>query len=444
MPYLDSSKEEKQIGLELFFTDTPGIKGRLKKFPEDFVVTERSIDVEPISVEDQQLRPHTLPIYTYAKVRSINWETNRLVVRLARELGINFNKILFAGSKDKRAITTQLMAFEAPLDDVKKIELDNVELFDLFISPRVLKIGDLLGNDFTLRVRDIEISETEATERISNTSQQLEQINGFPNFFGAQRFGVIRPITHEIGKLLVEKRFEEAVWKYLANPIKGEPANDYEVRKEFERCWDFEWALKNFPSYLIFERIMIRYIVNHPDDYLGALNQIPRNLNTMFINAYQSFLFNRILSARIRKGLPLNKPLIGDIVLPVDNNRLPVHKTWIPVIEQNQDKLTGLCLKGKAYVSGVLFGSETGFAEGEFGEIERKIIKNEKVDANDFIIPESPNLSSKGSRRELMAPFKNFKYDIDDGMITFQFSLFKGVYATTLMREYMKSKIKSY
>ena len=79
MPYLESSKEEKQIGLELFYTDTPGIKGRLKKQPEDFIVIERSINIEPMAEPQLTDRDSTLHVYTYAQVKSTNWETNRLV-----------------------------------------------------------------------------------------------------------------------------------------------------------------------------------------------------------------------------------------------------------------------------------------------------------------------------------------------------------------------------
>ena len=448
MPYSKATIEEERIGLELFFTDTPGIGGRMKKQPEDFIVTERSIDIEPLSEAELEKRDQTAPLYTYAKVTSNNWENNRLVVHLARRLGLSHDKIFFAGSKDKRAVTTQLMAFRAPLEDVMAIKLEGVSLTDFFISGRLLKVGDLYGNDFEMNIHELEVPGQEALQLMERTSQQLKDLNGFPNYFGVQRFGIIRPNTHEIGKMIVEKRFEDALWLFIGHPIEGEPAHDYEVRSEFEKCWDFEWAIRNYPHHLVFERILIKYLLYHPEDYTGAILQLPKNLGTMFVNGYQSFLYNKIISERVRAGLPLNEPVIGDIVLPVDENRLPKHKTWIPVTEQNQDKFTKLCKRGKAFVSGVLFGNESEYALGDAGEIERKIIEKEGITRKDFIVPECPMLSSKGTRRELVGPVFNFDYQLEnDGneeYIKVKFGLIKGTYATVLLREYVKGGIRSY
>jgi tRNA pseudouridine13 synthase len=444
MPFMDSNADEKKLGLELFFTDTPGIKGRIKKEPKDFIVTERSMDIEPASKETLESRDPNLPIYLYAKVWSKNWETNRLIQYLAKGLGISTDNIYFAGSKDKRAITTQLMAFETTVENLKSISLEDVKFSNFQISTRPLKIGDLLGNDFEINITELELSTDEALDLIAATENQLAEVNGFPNFFGVQRFGIIRPVTHMIGKHLIEKNFEKAVLMYIGHPIKGEPTSDYEARAEFDKCWDFEWARKNYPKHLVFEKKLINYLLGHPDDYIGAIQQLPKNLSTMFIHSYQSFLFNKILCRRLRVGLPINEPVLGDIVLPMDKYRLPVHKDWISVDEGNLNKLRKMCLSGKAFVSGVLFGSESQFAKGEFGEIEQKIIVAEGFSAKDFVIPEFSQISSKGTRRELKAPLSDFKYEVLDDLIKFTFGLIKGSYATTLLREYMKSAIRNY
>jgi tRNA pseudouridine13 synthase len=444
MPYKEASIEEQELGLELFFTDTPGVEGRLKKTPDDFKVIERSIDIESISDSDLSTRDPGSPVYTYARVRSRNWETNRLLHELARQLRIDYDKIFFAGTKDKRAITTQLMAFSAPPERISEVSLNDVEIFDIFVSSHLLKIGDLLGNNFEINISELEQSKTKLNENIEKTTQQLAIINGFPNFFGVQRFGVMRPITHDIGKLLLQGKFEEAIFLYIGNPIEGESQIDFEVRTEFDRCWDFEWAFENYPKHLNFERMLIRYLINRPEDYIGALKQFPKNLGMMFLHAYQSLLFNKILCARIREGIPLSQPILGDIILPIDEYYRPVHKTWIIVNERNQEKITKQCSVGKAFISGVLFGSQTQFAEGEFGELERKVIEGEEIEAKDFIIPELIEISSKGNRRELVAPVNQFKYTVSEDQIKINFGLIKGAYATILLREYMKSKIKNY
>lgn len=103
----ECSGAEAEIGLEVFFTDSPGIGGRLKQDPEDFIVDEISL---PPS-EDKS------GSYTIAKVTSQNWETNRLIRELSKTLGISRDKIGFAGTKDKRGITSQLMSFQTPLEN---------------------------------------------------------------------------------------------------------------------------------------------------------------------------------------------------------------------------------------------------------------------------------------------------------------------------------------
>jgi tRNA pseudouridine13 synthase len=441
---MTASPEEINIGLELFFTDTPGISGRVKKTPDDFIVNERSIDVSEISDAELKSRDPTLPVYTYAKVRSRNWENNRLLQKFAELLGIGTDKVHFAGSKDKRAITTQLMAFQAPKEKVMAVSIDDVDISNIFFSTRVLKVGDLIGNDFEITISDPEVSYNDATEFIDATMGQLSDMNGSPNFFGVQRFGIIRPVTHQIGKLLVQKKVEEAVLWYIGHPEPGEPEQDLEARTEFDSSMDFEWAYNNYPKHLFFERMMIKHLVRYPEDYYGAIQQLPKNLATMFVHAYQSYLFNIMLCNRIRAGLSFREPLLGDIVLPIDEYKLPIHKTWIPVTADNIKKLTKQCKAGKAYISAVLFGSETSCANGEYGEIEQKVIENENLTQKDFIQPDMPELSSKGSRREIVVPVTDFKCEVFEDHIKMNFGLIKGAYATTFLREIMKSPIRNY
>ena len=42
-------------------------------------------------------------------------------------------------------------------------------------------------------------------------------------------------------------------------------------------------------------------------------------------------------------------------------------------------------------------------------------------------------------RREIVAPVRDLAFTVEDGDVILEFSLFKGTYATSLLREYMKS-----
>ncbi|MBN1677850.1 MAG: tRNA pseudouridine(13) synthase TruD [Candidatus Thermoplasmatota archaeon] len=426
--------DEKDLGLELFLTDDiPGIGGKLRKTPEDFEVEEVSI----LPPEDPEGR------FVIAKVWHRNWEANRLVRRLSTNLRVSRTKIGFAGTKDGRSVATQLMSFDAPIESVLALTIPDVVVSDAYRSKKAITIGDLVGNSFTIRVADLR-RDVDIAGICAEVRQRLEAAGGFPNFFGVQRFGSIRPITHLIGKDLVRGDFEGAVMRYVANPMEDEDSEANDARRELQDSRDFEKALREFPRKLTFERTMISYLKDRPGDYLGALRTLPKNLLMMFVHAYQSYLFNKILSERIRAGMSMREPEIGDLILPLSKTNVPDHDNPIPVTEGNLQKVTKSAKEGKAFVSGLIFGTVSGFAGGRMGDIERRVIEAEGVERMDFQITGLREASSKGIRRELLAQFKDLTIDFDGEVATFKFALNKGCYATSLVREFMKAEMSQY
>ncbi|MDD1747052.1 MAG: tRNA pseudouridine(13) synthase TruD, partial [Methanomassiliicoccales archaeon] len=428
MGFLECTTTEALLGLEVFYTDTPGTKGRLKRDVEDFVVDE--ISRHP--PEDPSGR------FTIAKVTSTNWETNRLVRQMARQLGISRNRISFAGTKDKRAVTSQLICFEAPLDHVLGLRMHQVTIEGAYRSRKNLTIGDLIGNAFKIKVTNCAFSGDRLRSEASATLGQLESLGGFPNFFGVQRFGSLRPITHIVGRHIVRGEFEEACLAYAANPVSEESEEAKEARRYIQETRDYQGALRLLPRQLTFERTVVEHLAKEPMDHPGAIRALPRNLQMMFVHAYQAFMFNRILSERLRRGIPLDAPVVGDVVLPMDKNGLPDHDKPVPVTKQNLDLVASQLRNRRASVSAVLFGSESVLCEGEPGEIEKSIIEKEGVRREDFVVPLIPECSSTGSRRELVAQFHELRYQASDDALELSFSLGKGCYATCLLREVMK------
>ena len=117
---------------------------------------------------------------------------------------------------------------------------------------------------------------------------------------------------------------------YVANPIEGEEKESYELRKQLDKTHDFAEALKSYPNKLNFEKAMLNKLVVNPKDFVGALKELPNNLLTMFVYAYQSYLFNGILSERIRKKIPLNEAIVGEIVLPIILQNSPIRLSLAP------------------------------------------------------------------------------------------------------------------
>ncbi len=424
-----AGEAERQIGMELFLTLDKGLGGRLRAEPEDFVVQELSM----MPPEDPA------GLNTAALVRSRCWETNRLVREFARWLHSSRNKVMFAGTKDRRAVTTQLFVFGAPVSQVRNISLADVDFLRIYPTSAQIGLGDLLGNGFSIVLRDMEINGVETAEICNSVQTQLEELGGFPNFFGVQRFGAARPITHTVGKLMTKREPEKAVIAYLCQSGEYEGEAAAKARKRLASEMDFRQALQYFPKELTFEKALLNYLVREPDDFTGAFGELPRNLLMMFIHAYQSFLFNRMLSERMRRGLPLNAPTEGDIVLKVDKNGLPDHENWVRAEARNIPKLTELVGRKKAFVSIALYGMESELAGGEPGEIEARILEEEGVKSQDFVLAEYDRLGSKGTRREILAPFSELKIAQQPDSVRFDFNLTKGCYATTLLREFMKA-----
>jgi len=418
---------EKKVGLQCFFTDAPGLGGRLKKYPEDFRVKEE-IDLFEESEGE----------YSIAKVWSRNWETNRLIKKLSRELNISRKNIDFCGTKDKRAITTQWISFKCAPEKLNNLNIKDVEIQEVFTSHRSLTMGAHKRNRFEILIRDLDVEPEEALRRADKIGEKIDYEGGFPNWFGVQRFGTLRPITHIVGKKILEGDFEGAVKTYVASPKKGEGKSCYEAREFMENNWDPKKGLGMYPQVLTFERGMLKYLKDNPKDFVSALKTLPHNLLMMFVHAYQSYLFNRMVSLRLERELPLNDALVGDVVLPADSEGLPNKDTQVKVREHNLSKASEMVREGKAFVSAPLYGHRSKFSEGEQGDIEREVIEEENIEKEDFIIPEISSISSTGTRRNIFAPVKDLEWKLQGDALKLNFSLNKGTYATTLLREFMK------
>ncbi|HWG89552.1 MAG TPA: tRNA pseudouridine(13) synthase TruD [Candidatus Thermoplasmatota archaeon] len=432
---LNPEHPEARLGMGRYLTSSRGIGGRIRVLPEDFDVDEVPLPIPKVNGPGK---------YTLARVRSRNWETNRLMRELAQRLHISERgDLFFAGTKDRRAVTTQYVALRAPEERVRALQIKDVDILETTRVDRAPKIGDLIGNRFRIRIREFQMPLAEAHAHARACLDEVLAAGGFPNYYGIQRFGQVRPITHEVGRALVEGDFRRAVMLYVANPIEGEQEDSYQARLRLEKEGNFHAALQYFPEYATFERSMLQSLVERPDDPLRALKQLPENLLTMFVYAYQSLLFNRVVTARLAAGLPLGEPVVGDLALPPGPEGTPDHETYLPVGERNRDKVAMQVKRGKAWVSGIVYGTEVPFAEGRMGEIEQRTVAEEGLNRESFRVPAFPQVGSRGTRREIMCPLKEVELTAGtDGFgdyLEFAFFLPKGSYATCLLREIMKT-----
>ena len=280
---------------------------------------------------------------------------------------------------------------------------------------------------------------------ITKTFSELEALGGIPNFFGHQRFGTTRPITHLVGKALVHGDFEEAAMLFLAKPSVHEHPTSRQARQQLHDSKNFKAASENFPRQLRFERMMLNHLAECPEDFVGAFQRLPVKLQELFVQANQSYLFNRFLSERIKQGVPLNKAEVGDFVVGVERSGLPLMSTAKVVTEETLAAVNVQIAAGKMRVALPIIGVKQKLSLGAMGEIEREVLRQEGVDVEKLQVNVLSTLGGRGGLRTAITPIKDFKLQsISENQsgsgcqAELSFMLFRGSYATVLLREIMK------
>ncbi|MDY6931991.1 MAG: tRNA pseudouridine(13) synthase TruD, partial [Halobacteriota archaeon] len=266
------------------------------------------------------------------------------------------------------------------------------------------------------------------------------------NFFGSQRFGTNRPVTHLVGDAIVRGDFEKAAMIYIAKPFPGESQEARSAREYIWETGELKEGLKKMPLFLRYERAMLNYLIANPGDFIGSFGVLPKNLRSMFIHALQSVIFNKILSSRIRRGFPINEALVGDVVCFRNDMGFPDVRRTQKVTSDNLDGINNLIRRKRAFVTAPIIGYQTEIIDGAMGDIERDVLEELSIEPENFRIDAAPDFSSKGLRREISL-FTDIKYRIESDEINagkfkvdLIFSLPKGSYATVVLREFLKEK----
>ena len=428
-----SPEFEKRIGIWFYSTISEGIGGTIKTIPADFNVREITNRTE---LKEGK--------YLIAELTKENWDTLGVIREIADRLRVSRNRIGFAGTKDKLAVTKQKISiWGTEENELKRVNIADVSLDVIGRSNKAVSLGDLYGNEFEIVIRGVEGGYEVVKDRIDAITNEIVANRGIPNFFGVQRFGINRPITHVVGRHLIKGDISGAVMSYLSDIFPGESETAKEARR-LCKCGKLKESLKIMP--LRYERAMLNALIKNDRDFLSAFHSLPKNLQKLFVHAYQSYLFNLILSKRMNQNLPFNLAVAGDVVCFHNEFGFPDPDKVERVTADKIEGMNRLLKRGRAFVTAPIFGYETDFADGVVGAIERKVLEDEAIEPDNFRIENMPELSSKGTTRPVLLPV-DLKAELSDDELTpgqlkvkLNFFLPKGSYATVLLREYMKVK----
>ncbi|GBD11704.1 tRNA pseudouridine synthase D [bacterium HR23] len=192
-------------------------------------------------------------------------------------------------------------------------------------APRPLSPHDLQGNAFILTLRDLSHEEAHRLR----AALQERAVHGLPNYFDRQRFGSCIPGEGCIGKAILVGQWEKALRLFLATPLPGEGTRVRSFKTTAGQRWG-EWALLASLAPRGPLRSVLTYLKDHPTDLRGAVDRIAPNLLSLYLSAYQAWLWNA--SAGRWLETLLGPTGVATKCLVVAGRSLPLYATLPPAL----------------------------------------------------------------------------------------------------------------
>lgn len=389
--------------------ELPGTGGIYKEHPEDFQVEE--IPSYPCSGNGEHL-------YLWIEKEGIS--THELLTQLKRGLQVNQREIGYAGLKDARARTRQMISVPArSAARLDKLQLRKARILQSQLHGNKLRLGHLAGNRFTIKLRD---THPDAEQRATTILRKLEQL-GVPNRFGEQRYGVLGN-SATLGLLLLQKNYLQFCRELLGDPslIRN---NEWQAAATAYRQDKLPECLKLLPQHMTNERRLIRTLLDGKGHRQAALT-LPHNLLRLYLSACQSHLFDQLLTQRLPNLQQLHK---GDLAYKHVNG----------ACFQVEDAASEQPRADRFEISPTapLFGFKVMQATGFTGEKEHALLTATGLTLASW--RSEKGLAMPGERRPLRVPLLQAKIAAaNPADITLSFSLPKGSYATSVLSEIIK------
>ncbi len=388
IPQLDS-----QIGISVYSTEFSGIGGKIRVEPEDFQVSELISQKIKNSINDQSG-------YAVYKLKKKKIDTNHALSGIFRKKGIRLKSL---GLKDASAVTEQFVCSGNKGQGIDDFSSDKFSLEKLGYVKKPLSKKDMIGNYFKIKISECQ-----------NDLKYFKEFDKILNFYGYQRFGSKRPVTHLIGKAILQMDFDKAVELILSFTSSYDSEENNEIREKLSDKANYEQYLDKVPPQMDIERTVLKEMIEHGEP-IRAIRAIPVSMRRFYIQAYQSFIFNQSLSAAFSDGENLFESQSGDVCFD--------HNGIIGKYVKGMDQNLALPFVGYSYYKKTRFDFQIS-----------KILEQEEVSPKDFFIKEMQEASSEGGFRQAAIHCTDYSSHGD----VVEFSLSRGSFATILLREIMK------
>lgn len=397
-------------------SSAPGIGGRLKERPEDFIVEE--IPAYDPSGEGEHL---------YLGVQKTNMPHTEMLALLSRHFKVDESALGFAGMKDRVAVTLQTVSVHLP--DRRPVgEFRHERLAVLWAKRHANKIrrGHLRGNRFVIRVRGVDpLRVREAKARMESLARE-----GIPDYFGEQRFG------YRVNNQVLGAHYARGEWQALLDEMLGThgapfPPHQIDARERYARG-DFAGAHDCWGRNDQAERIALRALAKGRDAE-RSVRAVPAHTKSFWMSALQAAVYNEALGERVRQGT-FHTVLPGDVAILSGTSSQFAVSPDAPTAEL--EELRARCSALDLSAAGPIFGPDMVAAAGEPRGCELRALDRCGVEERLFA---PPALDSVGARRPYRVVMRDWSVDsgVDErgGYIRLSFDLPKGAFATVLCRE---------
>ena len=386
-------KIDSDIGISIYSTSFSGCGGKIRSSKDDFLVSEiiSQKTINRISENDG---------YAVYKLKKQNIDTRHAINNIFKKTGLRLKSL---GLKDASAITEQYVCSINKSPKVITLDEQKYSLEKIGFTKNPLTKKDMIGNHFTIHV-------TDPSENIS----QFSESDKILNFYGYQRFGSKRAVTHLLGKSILQQDFENTVSLLLSFTSKYDTKENTELRQKLSDISNFKKIRNEIPKQMDLELIVIDEIIQH-NDPKKAIRALPTTMKRFFVQAYQSFLFNKTLSMAFETGENLFEPDVGDVCFDKESK--------LGKYSNDEGQRLAIPIVGYSY-----------YKKTRFDYYISKILQEEEISPKDFFIKNMQEASNEGG-------FRNASIKCDDYCFSgnkIEFTLSRGSFATIVMREVMK------